>query len=173
MLCAGGFICAIIYDILSIIFKPVAKNFFMLSLRAIVICTCWAFVLSFLIIYYNRASLRYFMPLSVFLGALLWKFTLSRLFSRVFLQIWEIFLKIFKLIFKILLTPLTFLHKIIIVPFYRLKRFMVTRKTTLNNLVVKAIDGRENKEKHKKEAAAEKHLRSRCVVCCSGSADAD
>lgn len=69
--------------------------------------------------YSNHMSLRAFIWGSLFIGAVLYRITLSRLFRMLFCGIFDIFLKIIQFIFKILLTPALFLYKILLVPFIR------------------------------------------------------
>jgi len=76
------------------------------------------------IYYFNDGVLRVCFIFASFLGALLYFFTLSRPFMRVFSIIFEIILKIFKFIFKILLTPTHFLYKILLVTFEGIRRIL-------------------------------------------------
>ncbi|MBQ7793454.1 MAG: spore cortex biosynthesis protein YabQ [Clostridia bacterium] len=175
MLCLAGAACALGYDVLKIIFAPLEKRSVFTVLRVFLTCTLWAFVLSFTAMLYNHARLRYFMPLALFLGAVVWIFSVGRIFSAVFSYIWKLFLKICGIIFKILLTPLQFLHKIIMIPLGMVGSFLCKLKARLSVCVGRIVDEQREKAKRRRRKRNEKtkirkkHARHRHTVRHSGT----
>ena len=114
LMCIAGAVSALACQIIAIVTTDVKKRNFTYALKVILSVLSVTFILSFAVLYYNGAKLRYFMPIGAFLGAVLYIFTLGRIFGIIFKYIWGFFLKICRFIFKILLTPLGFFNKIIV-----------------------------------------------------------
>lgn len=64
------------------------------------------------------AELRFYVFVSLGMGAFLYHITLSKYVRILFCGVFDVFYKIIQFIFKILLTPGVFLYKILLVPFF-------------------------------------------------------
>lgn len=97
----------------------------------ILFCSAAGFAVTFAMMYYNYAQIRGFLFLGMILGAVLYFFTLGRLFLPLFSLFWKYFFKIFGFILKILLTPVRFLHKIIMIPLHMAGKLLCAVKAAV------------------------------------------
>lgn len=109
----GGALIALLYDLFNTAFKKDHHALFIITIcDGIFVVTACAITV-FIMLSVSQGTVRFYEFFGLFLGAIFYKYTLSRLvclaFSRFLYSIYT-FLKIF---FKILLTPLLFMYKMI------------------------------------------------------------
>lgn len=111
--CLSGVLVMLFYDILSVAVKTKECSIFVLNIYdGIFIITACAIIM-FVNFYVTNGIIRGFEFVGTVLGALIYKLTLSHLFSAFFKKITGIITSFFKIFFKILLTPIEIMYKII------------------------------------------------------------
>lgn len=112
----AGILLGVIYDFFYILSGFLKGKFFVSFFD--ILYTVFAFIITIFILYsYSSYSLRLFLFLGLFLGGILYFFTLSKPIKCILGYIFKNILKIFHFIFKILLTTVRFLYKILLVHF--------------------------------------------------------
>lgn len=147
MVCCGA-AAAVFFDFLRavrIFFKP---NGIVVGITDTVFWTLSAFAATACVWNFYDGKLRFFEPVGLGLGAVLYFLLLSKWILRFFLFLIENIFKIVRVIFKILLTPALFLYKILVVPIKGIT-VSVYRKTT-SRVSLKDIAGKLKIKRRKK-----------------------
>ncbi|MBP3337181.1 MAG: spore cortex biosynthesis protein YabQ [Clostridia bacterium] len=109
----SGIFIGFVGDLFYLLRKK-SENFrIFIDITDIIFWILCAIIMFAVIFFANNGQIRWYEFLGVFLGSILYKFTLSKPILVIFELILRIFFKIFKLFFKILLTPLIFLYNIV------------------------------------------------------------
>lgn len=152
MVCCGAAV-AVFFDFLRavrIFFKP---NAIVVGITDTVFWVLSAFAAAACVWNFYDGKLRFFEPVGLGLGVVLYFSLLSKWILRFFLFLIENIFKIVRVIFKILLTPALFLYKILVVPIKGIT-VSVYRKTaskvSLKDMVSKLRIKRQKKPKKKK-----------------------
>ena len=115
MIICGGAL-AVVFDMLRVMRMILNPSAVIVSASDILFWIFAAFVISAAAWNLNSGIFRFYEPLGIILGAVIYFLLFSKWILKLFLFIFENILKFAKLIFKILLTPPKFLYKILIVP---------------------------------------------------------
>ena len=129
----SGIFIGFIADLFFILRKKSENVSIFIDIIDITFWIICAIVMFAVIFFVNNGHIRWYEFLGVFLGSILYKFTLSRPILFILELILRIFFKIFKIFFKILLTPLIFLYNIVCEGIIRIFRpfFKFTRQMWL------------------------------------------
>lgn len=108
-----GIVITVFYDLIKCIYANESYSVTVYNVcdAVFVICAC-AFMI-FVLFSVSNGYVRSYEFAGAFLGAILYKITLSRFVSAIFYRITEVFFAVFNFFLKILLTPLAFMYKII------------------------------------------------------------
>lgn len=157
LMCACGMICSLAYRIFSTVYECTGtKNNLSDMLFYIITSAVCAFLVMGTWYYHNYLLLRWYMPIGLFLGVILYFLLPDRIIKPIFLQIFEKILKILGFIFKILLTPARFLHKIIMVPFRVAEKYFGRVKTRAASCIRRIAN--EKRIKKQKRRRTQKKL---------------
>lgn len=109
----SGALVLLLFDLSSALTYGKRTSFLIIGLLDTVCILLASFLFIHILLKYGQGILRLYELCGGILGAILYKCTLSRLFSAVFRKIVQLFRAILKLFFKILLTPLQIAYKIL------------------------------------------------------------
>ena len=161
MVALGAVIC-FIFDIFRALRRNIIKREIFVHITDFVFWSISLVLAMKAIYYFNDGALRICFILASFLGGVLYFFTLSRAFMRVFSIILQINLKIFRFIFKILLTPTHFLYKILLVAFEGIMSIIRRLKKRFKRKKVKKRGCRNDKKKCKEDNSNNRSFFGRC-----------
>ncbi len=176
-MCLTGFLSGISYHFIKAAFLPYFKHRILKIISDIFTLSAIAFIISFSLIYYNFAEFRYYIPLGLILGLILYLFLFARIIFPVFKVLWQIFFKICMFISKILLTPIKFFYKIIVISCKAIGKVIKAVKTRLLVCIGRIVNEQRDKtrlriRKRKEKAGRKvykKHRRNRRSMYDSGS----
>lgn len=109
----SGAVIMAVYDIFSIAANKEKYSIFVCNIFDGVFVLCASLIMIFILLNVSNGYIRGFEFVGAFIGAFLYKLTISPFFILVFSKIIEFILGVFRFFLKILLTPLEFTYKII------------------------------------------------------------
>lgn len=109
----SGAIIMVTYDFFSVFTSKENMSILVLNIFDGVFVVSATAVMMFILLNVSNGYIRSFEFIGAAIGGILYKITLSRLFTTLFQQIIRTFFVIFNIFCKILLTPLKFMYKII------------------------------------------------------------
>lgn len=120
----SGVIIMALYDVLSVATKKEQYSILVCNIFDGIFLVCACAIMIFILLSVSNGYIRGFEFIGAFIGAIVYKLTLSPLLLFVFSKIIEIIFLIFRFFLKLLLTPLQFMYKIIYNTISVLYRFL-------------------------------------------------
>ena len=108
----SGAVCAVLYDFFSSFCDTRKFSVFVLNIFDGIFVICATAFLLFVLLNVSNGYIRGYEFVGALIGAIFYKFTLSRLFKFIFKRTIAIFFSIFDFFCNLLLTPIKFMYKI-------------------------------------------------------------
>ena len=107
-----GAVIMVAYDVFSIFTNAENYSILVCNIFDALFVTCACTIMIFIMLSVSNGYIRSYEFIGAFIGAFLYKCTLSRLLKALFSRVVYGIFAIFQLFFKILLTPIKFMYKI-------------------------------------------------------------
>ena len=125
------FVLGLLYGVIYDFFKSVRWGKKVKNINLVLQDVLYYIIISVLtlciILKINSAQIRGYMPIAVIISFIIYRLTLSRYIVRIFIWLNAIV----KYIIKLLFSPVIYLCKIIILPFSKIKRKLLSKKTKI------------------------------------------
>ncbi len=108
----SGIVIMVAYDIFSVLTNNKSFSVFVCNIFDGIFVLCASTIMIFIMFNISNGYIRSFEFVGAGIGILIYKITLSRLISTVFLKVINFVISFFEVFLKILLTPIRFMYKI-------------------------------------------------------------